>query len=291
MNNLRFYIKKSTARFFEVVGPVVLSAFSLFVAFCILQPIALWLDPSFSLLANRGAGKIAFTVLVLLNILLLITTASRAFLRQFMQVNVGFFTSWRWIKTFSIFFMGAFTLHALLLYILSFTGIVYVVPEALNQIPIKWVSLIWGFIATFFLAWTEEMIFRGTLFMIFNQKLKTMTSIILTSFIFMLAHNLTNPFKLVSQDWQLGTGLFLLGMILNIFFAISNKLYVGMGIHAGLVFVKVFLRRIPLVAYSAQLPWWFSPDLRQSSTIHIFFLLLIIFLIIYYNKTLLDKQK
>jgi membrane protease YdiL (CAAX protease family) len=290
MNNFRYYIKKSTARFFEVVGPVVLSAFSLFVAFSLLQPIALWLDPTFSLLANRGTGKIAFTVLVLLNILLLVTTTSRVFLQKIIHVNLGFFKNHHWLKPFFTFFTIAFIAHSLLLYALSFTSFVQINPQAISLITTKWTSLIWGFIATFFLAWTEEMIFRGTLFMFFNQKLKTLTSITLTSLIFMLAHNLTNPLKLISDDWQLGVGLFLLGMILNVIFAISNKLYIGMGVHAGLVFVKVFLRRIPMIDYSAQLPWWFSPDLRQSSIVHLAFFILLIILIVCYKKALMDKQ-
>jgi len=49
-----------------------------------------------------------------------------------------------------------------------------------------------------------------------------------------------------------------------------------MGAHAGLVYIKVLLRRIPLITIPTAIPWWFSPDLRQSIIIHILFALAIV---------------
>lgn len=61
-----------------------------------------------------------------------------------------------------------------------------------------------------------------------------------------------------------------------------------MGIHAGLVFVKVILRRLPLIGYlpEEQWQWWFAQDLRQAPLVHILFAIIILTLIIIYRKKL-----
>lgn len=274
------HFKNSAARFFRIMGPVILSALSLFVCFNILQPLALWLDPTFSLLANRSIGKIVFTILVLLHIVLLLTTTSKQFFKQFLNTNLLFLRTRQWLKPFFIYFILFFTLHSLLLIGLSTTGYIQLNPQELYLIPSKIGSLLWGFVATFFLAWTEETIFRGTLYPYFRQKLSELSSILMASLIFMLAHNLTNPLALITDTWKLGLGLFLLGMLLNIIFAMTEKLYIGMGVHAGLVYVKVFLRRIPCITYATTLPWWFDIDLRQSFIVHIVFGCAIIVLLV-----------
>jgi hypothetical protein len=102
----------------------------------------------------------------------------------------------------------------------------------------------------------------------------------------MLVHNITHPLELVTTQWKLGLGLFLLGFLLNLVFIISQKLYVGMGVHAGLVYVKVFLRRIPCITYASSLPWWLNSDLRQSLITHLLFAVVITFLLIRARKSL-----
>lgn len=271
-------------RFSDVMGPIILSALSILISFCLLQPLALWLDPSFTLLANRSVGKIAFTVLVLLHIILLLTTTPKKLLNQFLETNLYFIRRTSWLAPFFLYFFIFFTLHSLLLMGLWLLGIVQLHPETLALIPSRLGNLSLGFIATFFLAWTEEAIFRGALFTVLRQKLVPLASIIITSIIFSLAHDLSNPLSLVTTDWKLGLGLFLLGMFLNILFFLTKKLYIGMGAHAGLVFVKVVLRRIPLVSYASILPWWFDIDLRQSLLTHALFLVIIIFLLLAFKQ-------
>lgn len=106
----------------------------------------------------------------------------------------------------------------------------------------------------------------------------------------MLAHDLTNPLNLVTVHWHLGLGLFLLGFFLNLLFFLSGRLAVSMGAHAGLVFVKVFLRRIPLVSYAAVVPWWFDPDLRQSPAVHALFIVSIIIITIMHWQKLTHSK-
>lgn len=149
-------------------------------------------------------------------------------------------------------------------------------------------GLLFSFFIVFLLAWSEEVIFRGMLYSYFAQFYQPFSSIIITSLIFMFAHDLSNPLNLITKNWQLGLGLFFLGILLNLIFVLTGKLYTGIGAHMGLVAVKVFLRRIPLVEFipEDQLPFWINNDLRQSLVIQALFLVVIILLIIRHNKRL-----
>lgn len=279
------------ARLWNVIGPVILSAFSLFVSFHILQPLALALDPTFTLLANRSVGKISFTILVIAHIAWLMTTLPYATCAQWIRTNVAFLGSRRWLTPFFLTFACFFAFHWIVIGASVALGHATVDWQALSLIGPKSLSLLMGFVATFFLALTEEAIFRGTIYPILRQSFSPLASITGTSLIFSLAHSITNPLLLVTDDFALGLGLFLLGFMLNIIFASQNNLYIGMGAHAGLVYVKVFLRRIPLIHLSTNLPWYIHEDLRQSTAVHSIFILVIVSLIIFYRKKLILSDK
>lgn len=278
--------------FFKTIGPMILSAFSILISFLIIQPIACWLDPTFNLLVNRGIGKIAFTFLVIYQIVLLIYIQPKDFLKNFFQTNFLFFNKKDFLKIFFKYFIIFFLLHALLLIIFYFSGYLVYNPDWGKFSVSLILKTLFGFIATFFLAWTEELIFRGTIYNFFVQNLKPITSILFTSFIFMLVHDLHNPINLITKNWDLGLGLFLLGIILNIIFVGTKKLYANMGAHAGLVFVKVILRRAPIVLFlpAANLPFWVNKDLRMSVLTHLLFFITIIVLTIHYRKEIFVKN-
>ena len=271
--------------FIKAIGPIILSALSITLTFFLLQPLAIYLDPSFSLLSNRGVGKVAFVVIAIFQITLFMLTLGKKFLKQFLKTNIYFFQETIWIKKFISYFGVFFSLHAILLFILFLSGFAVYNPMW-GEITISLtLRTLFGFIVVFFLAWTEELIFRGTLFPYFEQTLSTFSSLILTSTIFMFVHDLRNPLNLITINWKLGLGLFLLGMILNLIFIQTRKLYTGMGAHAGLVFVKVVLRRMPLLTFLAPdtIPFWVNKDLRMSHLVHVLFIFFMIYLI-YNNK-------
>lgn len=254
-------------------GPVVLSALSFGVTALLLQSGLRFFDPTFSLLASKGSGKIVCTILVMGHALCLALSQSRRFFHQWYKQTIGFLIHESWGKTFGLFFVSFFSLHVLFLYLLVLGGYVHIDLTSRAFVDNIVLSSCWGFIATFLLAWTEELIFRGTLFPFFQQYLSLPFSIVITSFIFMAAHDLTNPFRLLMEHRPLGIGLFLLGMLLNTIFAYTQKLYASMGVHAGLVFVKVLLRRAPIITFPviSQLSWWLHPDLRQAPLVHVLF--------------------
>lgn len=270
----------------KVLGPVVLSAFSIFLSFHLLQPIALLLNQSFNLLASRGVGKVAFVTLVIVHIFLLLAVSARSLWNSFLETCIYFFYQELWIKKFFIFFTLFFGLHATILVAVVQTGYATYHPTALVFTSGKILSLLFGFFVTFFLAWSEELIFRGTLYQYFAQFWRPLPSALITSIIFSLVHDITNPLNLITTHWKLGFGLFLLGFLLNLIFIVTQKLYTGMGVHAGLVYVKVILRRFPLITYAPMLPFWLDIDLRQSLLIHILFCMVIAAILIKYKNIL-----
>lgn len=269
----------------QCIGPITLSALSLLLSFFILQPLALFLDPTFNLLASRGIGKVAFVSMAIYQILLLLAVLPSEFLQRFFKRNLFFFKEKRWFSRFSLFFTLFFFLHACLLLIFYLTGYVSYNPSW-GIFNAKLVAkTLFGLFVVFMLAWTEELIFRGTIYPYLKQYYKTLSSLFLTSLIFMLVHNLRNPLTLLTTEWKLGLGLFLLGVLLNQIFVITKKLYTGMGAHAGLVFVKVILRRAPFLYFiPAHQMWLFSKDLRQSHLVHLLFAIVIISLFTKYRK-------
>lgn len=274
-------------KIWKVTGPIVLSALSILITFIFVQPIACWFDPTFSLFANRGIGKIGITVLVIWHIFLLLFNCDKKLLSDFWQTNFLFFKNFKWLKPFCLFFLIFSTLHILFLSFLYLTGCVVYVPLDINLNLSFALKMLIGIMATFFLAWTEELIFRGTVYKFFVTELSPVTSALLASLIFMLSHSLSNPLALITIDWKLGAGLFLLGLLLNLIFILTGKLYTGMGAHAGLVFVKVFLRRVPFLAFLAPnaLPFFIDKDLRQSLIVHVAFISVDIILIIKVLRT------
>lgn len=288
MHSKKLVIFMNVNKIVRIVGPIALSAFSILIVSLLINPLACWLDPSFHLLSNRGIGKIAFTTIVILHILLLFFLDSRQFFNKFLDTNIRFLKNKQWFMEFGTFFLIFFLLHTAVLSIFYFSGYALYNPTWTRP---SFGSLAFGLLATFFLAWSEEVIFRGTLYLYFAQYLRPIEGIFLTSAIFALVHDLANPLNLITKDWKLGLGLFLLGLLLNIAFAVTNKLYTGMGIHAGLVYVKVILRRWAVITFlpATTLPFWVDRDLRQSFLVHGLFIVLNVALIVKYRKKLFSS--
>lgn len=275
------------------MGPILLSALSLFASFHLIQMIGAFLFPSFELLASRGLEKIAFSTMVLLQIFMFGTTQSFLFFSKFLHICVTFCIRSRWHYKTALFFSIFFIVHSLLFALFYFTGYVTYIPDWGIFTPSLVLRILFGFFVTFLLAWSEELIFRGMIYMHFVRYMRPITSILATSLIFMFSHDITNPINLITTSWELGLGLFLLGFFLNIIFCYTEKLYIGMGIHMGLVAVKVVMRRIPFLIFApeVQWAWWVHKDLRQSHLIHILFIIVIIGLMMHCRKKLVTRPE
>lgn len=274
----------------SLVGPMFLSVLSFFLSVFFIQLILKFFESPISLLATgSGIGKIILITLAIVHILLLIPTQSQKFINQWKTTNILFILKRNWLSPFFFMFIIFFLIHGAIIAFALGGGQINYNPQWADTLKL---SIIWnitfGFFATFLLAWHEELIFRGTLFAYFAQTINPLVSILITSFIFMITHNLGSPLILITEQWQLGFGLFLLGILLNLAFIISQTLHIPMGIHAGLVFVKVILRRIPLFHHlpSEQWAWWFNQDLRKSPLVHGLFIIIILVLVFLYRKKL-----
>lgn len=262
------YYKKN----WEVFGPIFLSASSLFLTFQIVNSIALFLNFDFDLLASKGFGKIIFSFLAIMHVFLFLSIQSRNFVEKFLKTSIFYFSDKGFIYRITKYFFTFFIMHWLVLLMLLYLGQISYNPYFEAKITWSLIpSIAWGLFATFFLAWSEELIFRGMFYPYFSRFWSPLPSLLVTSFCFMIVHDLANPINLFTKDWKIASGLFLLGVLINTIYVITGKLYTGMGVHMGLVAVKVILRRIPFLTFL---------DLRQSHIVHLLFILVIMMLII-----------
>lgn len=283
--------KSLSEKIIQFFGPVVLSALSIVGNFFFISFIMSFIDPALSLFATRGIGKITSTLVVLVHIAVFASTWPQELWDVFKQRCLLFLTKKTWHKSFLQIF-GLFAgIHLVILLALGLTPYAQFVLNINVITPKILLSVLFGFIATFFLALTEEIIFRGLVLIHFQQYMNNFWAVIASAVIFSLAHDITAPWNLLSSDILLGVGLFLLGILLAQVACISGGLVHGMGLHAGLVFIKVIHRRIPLIDYSDTLPWWLNGDLRQSLLIHLLFLSAIITLFFFYRKVFILKPR
>ncbi len=272
---------------------MVLSALSFFISFVILELLAIFTTPYVTLLSSRGLGKVLFVSMGIYQLVLLLLTHTKMFWNSFINRNLMFLIKENWIPKFAKLFCIFFALHSIILAILYYMGHVRY-SSLWGPINIFLIlKTLFGLFVVFMLAWTEELIFRGTVYPYIRQYYSKLISLFATSLIFMLAHDLKNPLRLISTEWKLGLGLFLLGILLNQVFIVTNKLYTGMGIHAGLVFVKVILRRARFLVFvsSEKLPWYINQDLRQSHLVHLLFIICIIIIFKLNKEKFTNKKK
>ena len=249
-------------------GPIIISALSFILSFAILHPFALFLDPSFSLYALSGIGKLAVMTAGIMLALSFAAIQQRSLLHAFRDAAT-WPASLKHLKTFFR-FAGTFAaLHLLVLGGYWLTGWATFQPNELPQLFSRWPLILICCVGTFALAWAEELLFRGLIYHYFRQHYTVLPSAIIASFIFMLLHDLHNPLNLLTVRWQLGLGLFLLGLFLNLVMVWQRSIAAGAGVHAGLVIVKAILRKIHILPVLAGSLYWFPIDLRQSFFTHI----------------------
>lgn len=245
------------------VGPILGSVLSFFCVFQIINPLATWLSPDYSLFLRRGVGGV-FVLLITVFLCCCFASIQPRTLLQRLRSHLSWPATAPGWRLFLLFFFWFALAHLILLSIYLLADAATFDTTALPLLLRRWPVLLVGFIATLFLAWSEELIFRGLLFDHFRQFHTLWPSAIASSCIFSLAHNLRAPWTLLTSEWRLGLGLFLLGMTLTIIAQWQRSLAASAGAHAGLVFIKVVLRKVPLVVIPANAGLLFPTDLRTS---------------------------
>ncbi len=228
---------------------------------------------SFFILASKDLGKIVFTLLAFGALAHFVHQQSKTFRTAWLKRNFYFLGDGAGLRRFAAFFLLFFGAHVAFLALCSVLGFASLQGVAVPSTLALTGKLIFGFFVTFLLALTEEIIFRGTFFYHFKRWMSELNAVLLTSLFFMTVHFLPNPIMQIYHDWHTALGLFLLGTLLNLINIKWGTMYANIGCHAGLVFVKVVLRKIRFFAFVSPslLPWFLHADLRQAPIVHFFF--------------------
>lgn len=126
-----------------------------------------------------------------------------------------------------------------------------------------------GLLVVLVLATTEEIIFRGFLmrYLRWNTTVPvTILAVVASSVIFSVTHLIALPGPYFTAHYAaLLFGLFLLGTLLAVTYLSTGSIALAIGVHAGLLGFKVFLRKTNLVEVAPE-AWWLneSTDIRVS---------------------------
>ncbi len=272
----------------ESLGPIFLSALSFCLSMTFIVFFSTAICPEISLFANSGWGKALFMAAGIWQaIVLVLFTAPIKIIPQIWHA-FSWPASYKHIKTF-LWFTALFSIaHCVVLFIYFFTGNAELqYSNALDKLmSARWYQLLLSLLAPATLAWSEEFIFRGVTFSYLRTRMNFLSAALLSSFVFMIVHDLSNPLNLLTRDWQLGVGLFLLGLFLTYVMSYMETIAASAGAHAGLVFIKVVLRKFPLLVITENNHLFFPEDLRMSVITH----LLLLGSSIYLNTIFKQKQ-
>ena len=122
------------------------------------------------------------------------------------------------------------------------------------EFRIKWsiplmITAFFTAFSAFGIAVTEEILFRGFFLQTMLKDLPKWIAVILTGIIFVVFHDLAHPLSFFQEPRQmmLAGGLFSLNLLLCAAYLKSGTLFLPFGIHSGLVFAKIFFRRMKMM--------------------------------------------
>ncbi|MBI1977390.1 MAG: CPBP family intramembrane metalloprotease [Candidatus Omnitrophica bacterium] len=103
--------------------------------------------------------------------------------------------------------------------------------------------------SAFAIALTEEILFRGFFLQTMLKDLPKWIAVTATGLIFVVFHDLAHPLSFLTEPRQmmLAGGLFSLNVLLCMAYLKSGTLFLPIGIHSGLVFAKVFFRKMKMM--------------------------------------------
>jgi membrane protease YdiL (CAAX protease family) len=221
-----------------------------------------------SIFDSNGAGQ----VLLLATTLALIVLFSKFIAKSApFGVMAPYFTNWKR----SLAGLGQFYLATIMIVILAYVcfalqGGVFLSSQAVSAFSFDVAEdAIVALLVVFVLALTEELMFRNFLMrylMWDDGRLAAITAVISASLIFAFLHNLTEPLAWFSAEkFPLFVGLFILGSLLCVTYISTGSILCAVGLHAGFLGSKVFLRKTQLLTVDPQVLMVSSgPDLRTS---------------------------
>lgn len=221
-----------------------------------------------SIYDTRGAGQIT----LLATTLIMVTTFSKFVAgSEPFGFFVPYFANWKR----SLAGLGQFYLVTTLVIVLGYIwfaaqGAVSISEQGVTNLSLKIAErTIIGLLVVVVLALTEELIFRVFLMrylMWNNSRFAAVTAVISASLIFAFLHNLSDPMAwFTAAQFPLFIGLFILGALLCVTYISTGSITCAIGLHAGFLGSKVFLRKTQLLAVDSQmLMLQDNSDLRMS---------------------------
>jgi membrane protease YdiL (CAAX protease family) len=197
----------------------------------------------------------------------------------------GYLRDWpRMLRGFLTMFLVATATMIVIYLVLGLTGKVQWSEEAWqNLTPKIWWRTVVSLLVVVVLATTEETIFRAFILRYLRWKATlavTVSALLVSSVIFSLSHLIALLGSVNQPDYlPLLFGLFLFGFLMGTVYLATGSLSCSIGLHAGLLGFKVFLRRTELLIQHES---WLTggADLRTGPAMWILLLLaaLIVFL-------------
>ena len=196
-------------------------------------------DPG--LLLHHGVGQATFYILFILNVFIFQRYVNR---ESFLSLGLEPYPGWyvTVLKGWSVGII-AFVGYSLLM------GAFGVVEFRVKwSIPLMITAFFTAFSA-FAIALTEEILFRGFFLQTMLKDLPKWIAIGVTGIIFIFFHDLAHPqsFFMEHHQMMLAGGLFSLNVLLCAAYLKSKTLFLPIGIHSGLVFAKIFFRRMKMM--------------------------------------------
>lgn len=220
------------------------------------------------LLMHHGIGQATFYLLFVLNVYIFQTYVNK---QDFLSLGLRPYPGWK--QSFLKGFLAAAAAFVLYTVLTKLIGVV--------DFHNRWqferiITAFFVAFSAFGIATTEEILFRGFFFQTLLRDLPKWPAIIITGILFVLFHDLANvsDFWTVPTHRMLAGGLFCLNVLLCFAYLKSGSLYLPIAIHSGLVFAKVFFRKMKMVEVldPSSYVWAIDGDARRGIMSWLFFL-------------------
>ena len=196
-------------------------------------------DPG--LLLHHGVGQLSFYFLFILNVFLFQTYVNReGFLALGLKPYPGFVQTLLkgWLAG-----VAAFVFYSALM------GVFDVVEFRIKWSIARIATAFFVAFSAFAIALTEEILFRGFFLQTMLKDLPAWIAVTVTGIIFVFFHDLAHPLSFFTEERQmmLAGGLFSLNVLLCMAYLKSKTLFLPIGIHSGLVYAKIFFRKMKMM--------------------------------------------
>ena len=193
------------------------------------------------LLLHHGVGQFTFYILFVLNVFLFQTYVNR---QSFLSLGIKPYQGW-YVTVLKGWIVGviAFVSYSILMRVFNVVEFRY--QPTFERIV---TAFFVGFSA-FAIASTEEILFRGFFLQTMLKEMPKWLAVVLTGIIFVFFHDLTHiqNFWTEPRQMMLAGGLFSLNVLLCMAYLKSKTLFLPIGIHAGLVYAKIFFKKMKMM--------------------------------------------